>query len=241
MAEVKNVPLHVAIIMDGNGRWAKKRFLPRTAGHAAGSKIVENICELAFNKGVKYLTVYAFSTENWKRPDSEVKTIMNLLREYLKDCIKKSTKNNMRIRVIGERSRLDEDIQNQIKELEEASKNNTGLNFTVALNYGGRDDILRAARKAAHDYKDGKIDIDAFEEKDFAAYLDTKDIPDPDLLIRTSGEFRISNYMMWQLAYSEIYVTDVLWPDFNEAELDKALAYFVARDRRFGGIKTDGK
>ena len=147
----------------------------------------------------------------------------------------------MRIRVIGERSRLDEDIQNQIKELEEASKNNTGLNFTVALNYGGRDDILRAARKAAHDYKDGKIDIDAFEEKDFAAYLDTKDIPDPDLLIRTSGEFRISNYMMWQLAYSEIYVTDVLWPDFNEAELDKALAYFAARDRRFGGIKTDGK
>ena len=241
MAEVKNVPLHVAIIMDGNGRWAKKRFLPRTAGHAAGSKIVENICELAFNKGVKYLTVYAFSTENWKRPDSEVKTIMNLLREYLKDCIKKSTKNNMRIRVIGERSRLDEDIQNQIKELEEASKNNTGLNFTVALNYGGRDDILRAARKAAHDYKDGKIDIDAFEEKDFAAYLDTKDIPDPDLLIRTSGEFRISNYMMWQLAYSEIYVTDVLWPDFNEAELDKALAYFAARDRRFGGIKMDGK
>ena len=241
MAEVKNVPLHVAIIMDGNGRWAKKRFLPRTAGHAAGSKIVENICELAFNKGVKYLTVYAFSTENWKRPDSEVKTIMNLLREYLKDCIKKSTKNNMPIRVIGERSRLDEDIQNQIKELEEASKNNTGLNFTVALNYGGRDDILRAARKAAHDYKDGKIDIDAFEEKDFAAYLDTKDIPDPDLLIRTSGEFRISNYMMWQLAYSEIYVTDVLWPDFNEAELDKALAYFAARDRRFGGIKTDGK
>lgn len=241
MAEVKNVPLHVAIIMDGNGRWAKKRFLPRTAGHAAGSKIVENICELAFNKGVKYLTVYAFSTENWKRPESEVKTIMNLLREYLKDCIKKSTKNNMRIRVIGERSRLDEDIQNQIKELEEASKNNTGLNFTVALNYGGRDDILRAARKAAHDYKDGKIDIDAFEEKDFAAYLDTKDIPDPDLLIRTSGEFRISNYMMWQLAYSEIYVTDVLWPDFNEAELDKALAYFAARDRRFGGIKTDGK
>ncbi|HAP33286.1 MAG TPA: isoprenyl transferase [Lachnospiraceae bacterium] len=241
MAEVKNVPLHVAIIMDGNGRWAKKRFLPRTAGHAAGSKIVENICELAFNKGVKYLTVYAFSTENWKRPDSEVKTIMNLLREYLKDCIKKSTKNNMRIRVIGERSRLDEDIQNQIKELEEASKNNTGLNFTVALNYGGRDDILRAARKAAHDYKDGKIDIDAFEEKDFAAYLDTKDIPDPDLLIRTSGEFRISNYMMWQLAYSEIYVTDVLWPDFNEAELDKALAYFAARDRRFGGIKTDNK
>lgn len=241
MAEVKNVPLHVAIIMDGNGRWAKKRFLPRTAGHAAGSKIVENICELAFNKGVKYLTVYAFSTENWKRPESEVKTIMNLLREYLKDCIKKSTKNNMRIRVIGERSRLDEDIQNQIKELEEASKNNTGLNFTVALNYGGRDDILRAARKAAHDYKDGKIDIDAFEEKDFAAYLDTKDIPDPDLLIRTSGEFRISNYMMWQLAYSEIYVTDVLWPDFNEAELDKALAYFAARDRRFGGIKTDNK
>jgi undecaprenyl diphosphate synthase len=166
---------------------------------------------------------------------------MNLLREYLKDCIKKSTKNNMRIRVIGERSRLDEDIQNQIKELEEASKNNTGLNFTVALNYGGRDDILRAARKVAHDYKDGKIDNDAFEEKDFAAYLDTKDIPDPDLLIRTSGEFRISNYMMWQLAYSEIYVTDVLWPDFNEAELDKALAYFAARDRRFGGIKTDNK
>lgn len=237
MAEVKNVPLHVAIIMDGNGRWAKKRFLPRTAGHAAGSKIVENICELAFNKGVKYLTVYAFSTENWKRPDSEVKTIMNLLREYLKDCIKKSTKNNMRIRVIGERSRLDEDIQKQIKELEEASKNNTGLNFTVALNYGGRDDILRAARKAAHDFKDGKIDIDAFEEKDFAAYLDTKDIPDPDLLIRTSGEQRLSNFLLWQIAYSEFYIADCHWPDFNKDELIKAIEEYNKRDRRFGNAK----
>ena len=236
MAEVKNVPLHVAIIMDGNGRWAKKRFLPRTAGHAAGSKIVENIYELAFNKGVKYLTVYAFSTENWKRPDSEVKTIMNLLREYLKDCIKKSTKNNMRIRVIGERSRLDEDIQNQIKELEEASKNNTGLNFTVALNYGGRDDILRAARKAAHDYKDGKIDIDAFEEKDFAAYLDTKDIPDPDFMIRTSGEQRLSNYLLWQLAYAEFYFTPVPWPEFTPDELKKAIEEYDKRNRRFGGI-----
>jgi undecaprenyl diphosphate synthase len=233
-----NIPEHVAIIMDGNGRWAKMRHMPRTYGHAQGSRIVEKICESAFNRGVKYLTVYAFSTENWKRPQSEVNTLMDLLREYMKGCLKKSQKNNMRVRVIGDISALDTDLQKSIAELVDASKNNTGLNFTVALNYGGRDDILRAFKKAAVDYKAGKISLDSFTEKDFAAYLDTWDLPDPDLLIRTSGETRISNYMMWQLAYTEIYITDVLWPDFDDRELDAALRFYAHKDRRYGGVKS---
>lgn len=233
------IPQHVAIIMDGNGRWAKKRMMPRTYGHAQGSKTVEKICEDAYKMGIQYLTVYAFSTENWKRPKEEVDTLMNLLRDYMKDCIKTSKKNNMRVRIIGDISRLDEDLQQSIRSLEEASKDNTGLNFQVALNYGGRDELLRAAKKLAKDYAAGSVtqaQLDAMREEDFENYLDTKGIPAPELLIRTSGEVRLSNYMLWQLAYAEFYFTDVLWPDFDKKELQKAIEYYNKRDRRFGGV-----
>lgn len=229
-------PNHVAIILDGNGRWAKKRFLPRKAGHAAGSKTVEKICEDAYNLGINYLTVYAFSTENWKRPEDEVNALMKLLRQYLKDCIKRSTKNNMCVRVIGDITPLEEDMKESIRELEEATKDNTGLHFQVALNYGSRDELLRGFRKLAKEIENGERRADEIDETIFADCLDTKGIPDPDLMIRTSGEKRLSNFMLWQLAYTEFYFTDVLWPDFNKAELQKAIDYYNGRDRRYGGV-----
>lgn len=230
------IPRHVAIIMDGNGRWAKKRMMPRTYGHAQGSKTVEKICEDAYRMGIEYLTVYAFSTENWQRPKEEVDTLMNLLRDYMKDCIKTSKKNNMRVRIIGDITKLDTDLQESIKKLEEASAKNTGLKFQVALNYGGRDEILRAAKKFAVDYAANLSELDAVGEADFENYLDTAGIPSPELLIRTSGEVRLSNYLLWQLAYAEFYFTDVLWPDFDKKELQKAIEYYNKRDRRFGGV-----
>ncbi|MBP5159436.1 MAG: isoprenyl transferase [Lachnospiraceae bacterium] len=230
---------HIAIILDGNGRWAKKRHLPRKAGHRQGAKVVEDMCEIVWNHGIKYFTVYAFSTENWGRPDDEVASLMSLLRAYMKDCLKRSRKNNMRVRVIGDKSRLDEDLRESIRELEEASKDYTGLNFQVALNYGGRDEIRRAFVKACEEVKEGKLDPGQIDEARIASYLDTADIPDPDLLVRTSGEQRISNFLLWQLAYSEMYFTDVLWPDFDEKELEKAIEYFNTRDRRFGGHKPE--
>lgn len=232
----EKMPEHVAIILDGNGRWAKKRMLPRNVGHAQGSKAVEQICEDAHDLGIKYLTVYAFSTENWKRPKEEVDALMKLLDKYLKNCIERSNKNNMRVRVLGDISALDEGLQKKIVELEEKSKNNTGLNFQVALNYGSRDEILRAVKKVAADCKEGKISIEDIDEMYFEKGLDTADIPDPDLLIRTSGEQRLSNFLLWQLAYSEFYFTDVLWPDFNKKELIKAIEHYNKRDRRFGGV-----
>lgn len=234
-----NVPEHVAIILDGNGRWAKKRLMPRTYGHSAGAKNVEKICDDAYEMGIKYITVYAFSTENWKRPKDEVETIMKLLKNYLQDYLVKVKTNNMVFRVIGDRSGLREDIVADIEELESASKKNTGLNFTIAINYGSRDEILRAVKSFAKDAKEGKIDIDDLDEKDFSEYLDTREIPDPDLVIRTSGEQRLSNYLLWQLAYSEFYFTDVLWPDFNKKELMKAVKKYSERDRRFGKIKEE--
>ena len=230
------IPEHVAIILDGNGRWAKKRFMPRNYGHSQGAKTVEQICEDAWDIGIKYLTVYAFSTENWRRPDKEVKALMRLLRKYLKDCIERTAKNNMRVRVIGDITPLADDIKEKIVELEEVSKNNTGLNFQVALNYGGRDEIIRAIKKCASDCADGLIKPDDITEELFSERLDTSDIPDPDLLIRTSGEQRLSNFLLWQLAYTEFYFTDVLWPDFNKKELQKAIDYYASRDRRFGGV-----
>ena len=230
------IPRHIAIIMDGNGRWAKKRMMPRTYGHAQGSKTVEKICEDAYRMGIEYLTVYAFSTENWQRPKEDVDTLMNLLRDYMKDCIKTSKKNNMRVRIIGDITKLDTDLQESIKKLEEASANNTGLKFQVALNYGGRDEILRAAKKFAVDYAANLSELDAVREADFENYLDTAGIPSPELLIRTSGEVRLSNYLLWQLAYAEFYFTDVLWPDFDKKELQKAIEYYNKRDRRFGGV-----
>ncbi len=237
MDEKLNIPKHVAIIMDGNGRWAKKRFLPRTAGHVQGSKVAEQICEDAYNLGIKYLTIYAFSTENWNRPEKEVETLMNLLRKYMSDSIERSTKNNMKVRVLGDISRLPEDLRTSIIKLEEVTSKNTGLNFNVAINYGGRDELCRAMKNIAHDVKDGKVSEKDINEELINSYLDTAGMPYPDLLIRTSGELRTSNFLPWQLAYSEFYFTDVLWPDFNKKELEKAIEYYNKRDRRFGGVK----
>ena len=234
--ENKKVPEHVAIILDGNGRWAKKRLLPRKAGHVQGSKVVEQICEDAHDLGIKYLTVYAFSTENWKRPQDEVDALMKLLDKYLQNCIERSNKNNMRVRVLGDISVLDEKMQDKIKTLEEVSSGNTGLNFQVALNYGSRDEMLRAIKCCVNECKSGNISIDDIDEAYFGSKLDTGDIPEPDLLIRTSGEQRLSNFLLWQLAYTEFYFTDVLWPDFNKKCIDKAFKEYSLRKRRFGGV-----
>lgn len=241
MAQEKQlkIPQHVAIIMDGNGRWAKKRFLPRNAGHTQGSKRVEEICRAAHELGVKYLTIYAFSTENWSRPEDEVSALMKILRNYLKESIKKATENNMRVRVIGDRGRLDEDIRQSIQQLEEVSAANTGLNFQIALNYGARDEMLRAMRRLVADYREGRFEQEQLDEQLFSSYLDTAGIPDPDLLIRTSGEQRLSNFLMWQCAYTEFYFPEVLWPDFDKKELEKAIEEYTRRDRRFGGVKDD--
>ena len=232
-----NVPQHVAIILDGNGRWARSKGMPRNYGHAQGSKNVERICEEAWRMGIKYLTVYAFSTENWQRPKSEVDALMKLLRKYMKTCLKTAEKNDMKIRVIGDIRPLDEDIKKRILELEEASRNNGGLNFTIALNYGSRDEMIRAVKRLAQDCVDQKGKPEDIDEKLYAAYLDTRELPDPDLLIRTSGELRLSNYLLWQLAYSEFYFTDVPWPDFTKEELIRAIEHYNSRERRFGGIK----
>lgn len=235
--EEYEIPQHVAIIMDGNGRWAKKRLMPRNFGHKAGAKVVEQICEDAHELGIKYLTVYAFSTENWKRSVEEVTGIMNLLRRYLVDCIERASKNDMRVRVIGDRTALDTDIVEKINELEEKTKQYTGLNFTIALNYGGRDEIRRATVKLVRDVREGKLGEDEIDENIISSYLDTADMPDPDLMIRTSGEQRLSNYLIWQLAYAEYYYTDVLWPDFTIEDLKAAIRYYNGRERRFGGVK----
>ena len=234
-----NVPQHIAIILDGNGRWAKKKGMPRNYGHAQGSKNVERICEEAYKMGVKYLTVYAFSTENWNRPKGEVDALMKLLRNYMKTCLKTAEKNRMKVRVIGDLTGLDEDIRTRILELEEASKNNDGLNFQIAINYGSRDEMIRAMRKMTKDCADGRFAPEEITEELFEGYLDTHGIPDPDLLIRTSGELRLSNYLLWQLAYAEFYFTDVPWPDFSKEELEKAIEQYNSRDRRYGGIKED--
>lgn len=234
------IPQHIAIILDGNGRWAKSKGMPRNYGHAQGSKNVERICEDAYRMGVKYLTVYAFSTENWSRPKDEVDALMKLLRNYMKTCLRTAAKNDMKIRVLGDVTRLDEDIRARIMELEEATKNNGGLNFQIAINYGSRDEIIRAVRKLAKDCQEGRIAPEGIDEAVFEGYLDTHGIPDPDLLIRTSGELRLSNYLLWQLAYTEFYFTDVPWPDFTKEELVKAIEKYNARDRRYGGVK-EGK
>lgn len=232
-----NVPRHIAIILDGNGRWAKAKGMPRNYGHAQGSKNVEKICEEAWRMGIKYLTVYAFSTENWSRPENEVAALMKLLRNYMKTCLKTAAKNDMKIRVIGDIEPLDDDIKNRIRELETATINNGGLNFTIALNYGSRDELTRAAQKMAKDCADGKIKAEEIDESVFASYLDTHGIPDPDMMIRTSGEQRLSNYLLWQLAYSEFYFTDVPWPDFTKDELVKAIEEYNHRHRRFGKVE----
>ncbi len=231
-AGIMDVPQHVAIILDGNGRWAKAKGRPRNYGHIQGSKNVETICEEAWRMGIKYLTVFAFSTENWNRPRDEVDAIMSILRDYMKTCLKTAEKNDMKVRVLGDVTRLDEDIQDRIRELEESSKDNQGLNFQIAINYGSRDEITRAVRHLSQDCVDGKVKPEEITEETISQYLDTRGIPDPDLLIRTSGEMRISNFLLWQMAYTEFYFTDVLWPDFTKEDLEKAIEQYNARDRR---------
>lgn len=235
--EERKVPRHVAIILDGNGRWAKKRMLPRNAGHAAGSKNVEKICAAAWDMGIEYVTMYAFSTENWSRPKEEVDALMKLLHSYLKDCLKTSKKNNMQVRVIGDISKLDKDLQERIIELERVSAENTGLHFQVALNYGSRDEIKRSIISIANEVKEGSLLPEDITEDIISSHLDTSGISVPDLMIRTSGEQRLSNYLLWQLAYAEFYFTDVLWPDFSKKDLQKAVEFYQSRDRRFGGVK----
>ncbi len=230
------VPEHVAIILDGNGRWAKSKGMPRNYGHIQGAKAVENMCETAWNRGIKYLTVYAFSTENWSRPDDEVEALMGILRNYLKTCIKRARKNNMCVRVLGDKSRLAPDIQKSVEELEEISRDYTGLHFQVAINYGSRDEILRTINKIYADMESGRIEKGKVTNELLTSYLDTAGIPDPDLLIRTSGEQRLSNFLLWQLAYAEFYFTQVHWPDFDGRELEKAIEAYNKRERRYGGI-----
>lgn len=232
-----NIPKHVAIILDGNGRWAKKRLMPRQYGHARGAQVVEQICEDAYNMGIEYLTVYAFSTENWNRPDGEVKILMDIFSNYMVEKLEKVGQKNMKISFIGERSKLDPGMIQKIQDLEESTKDNTGLKFTVALNYGSRDEMVRAMRRMAQDVKEGRKEVSEITEESFAQYLDTAGLPDPDLLIRTSGEQRLSNYLLWQLAYTEFYFTDVMWPDFSKEELEKAVAWYSDRDRRYGKVK----
>lgn len=232
------IPKHVALILDGNGRWAKKRGLPRSMGHKEGCVTVEKTVELAARMGIEYLTVYGFSTENWKRSADEVGALMQLFRYYMVRLLKIASANNVRVRMIGDRLRFDQDIIDGINRLEDETKDNTGLTFVIAVNYGGRDEITRAVRKMMEDQKEGKLDAAEVSEKTIAFYLDTADMPDPDLLIRTSGEIRLSNYLLWQLAYTEIYVTDCLWPDFDREELVKAIQAYNKRDRRYGGVKA---
>lgn len=232
------VPNHIAIILDGNGRWAKKRGMPRSFGHVKGCENLEDICEVAKELGVKYLTVYAFSTENWKRSKEEVDGLMKLFRNYLKKCIKISQKNNMRVKVIGDITAFDSDIQESIEKLEDFSKDFTDLHFQIALNYGSRDEITRVVNRMLEDQKAGKLETPVSEDT-ISGYLDTAGLPDPDLMIRTSGELRLSNYLLWQLAYSEFYFTDVPWPDFKKEELVKAIEKYNERDRRYGGVKEE--
>lgn len=231
------IPKHVALILDGNGRWAKKRGLPRTMGHKEGCVTVEKTVEIAARMGIEYLTVYGFSTENWKRSSDEVGALMQLFRFYMVRLLKIASANNVRVKMIGDRTRFDQDIIDGINRLERETKDNTGLTFVIAVDYGGRDELTRAVRKLAADCCAGKLEPSAVTEQVLNSYLDTADIPDPDLLIRTSGELRLSNYLLWQLAYTELYVTDCLWPDFNQEELEKAIIAYNRRDRRFGGVK----
>lgn len=234
-----NMPNHVAIILDGNGRWARSKGMPRNYGHVQGAKTVETICEEAYRMGIRYLTVYAFSTENWNRPQEEVDALMKLLRNYMKTCLKTAAKNNMCVRVIGDKTGLDDDIRSRIGQLEEATKENTGLHFQIALNYGGRDEIVRAVRKLMEKAADGELKPEEVTEELLDNSLDTAGLPEPDLLIRTCNEQRISNFLLWQCAYTEFYFTPVAWPDFTKEELVKAVEAYNQRDRKYGKVREE--
>lgn len=229
-------PRHVAIIMDGNGRWAKMRGLPRTAGHKRGAEAVRNAVTAAIKLGVPYLTLFGFSAENWKRPEGEVRALMGLLRLYLRNEVAALHKNNVRLRVLGDLSRLEPDIVALIEQAEAKTAGNGGLTLILALSYGGRQELVAAARQLAADVRDGRIDVESIDEDSFAARLLTAGVPDPDLLIRTSGERRISNFLLWQCAYTEMLFLDLLWPDFSEEDLERAVRDFMCRDRRYGAV-----
>ena len=239
MEEGLKIPRHVAIILDGNGRWAKAKGMPRNYGHVQGAKTVEVICEEAYRMGIQYLTVYAFSTENWNRPKDEVDALMKLLRNYMKTCLTTAEKNRMCVRVIGDKTKLAPDLQESIARLEEATRNNDGLHFQVAINYGGRDEIARAVKKLGMRVQNGELKAQEITEEMINSSLDTGDLPDPDLLIRTCNEQRISNFLLWQLAYTEFYFTPVAWPDFSKEELMKAVEAYNRRDRKYGGLKEE--
>ena len=234
--DFENLPTHIAIIMDGNGRWAQKHNKTRTEGHEAGSKTLENLTKEMDTLGIQYVTVYAFSTENWKRPKAEVDFLMGLLRQYLKRHIRQAKRDNIKIRIIGDRSMLAKDIQKQITVLEEITENKTGLGLQIALNYGGRDEIIRSMQKIGKDLLHKKVMVEEINESLFEKYLDTALIPDPDLLIRTSGEIRLSNFLLWQLAYTELYFCEKYWPDFSMNDLYQAIYHFQQRKRRFGAL-----
>lgn len=235
-----DVPKHIGIIMDGNGRWAKKRWLPRVMGHRKGAEALDKLLTDAKGLGVKYLTVYAFSTENWKRAEDEVSGIMRLLREYINKYFGDPTL-DLKINSIGDLSRLNQDLQDDIARMKEGSKNKQGIVLTIAMNYGGRDEITRAVRQISEDVKNGKLQSDEITEATISSYLDTASLPDPELIIRTSGEMRTSNFLLWQSAYSEYYITDKLWPDFTVEDLKDAIAFYQSRDRRMGGRNEDKK
>ena len=231
------LPLHIGFIMDGNGRWATRQGLSRSEGHVAGANAFRRICEYGCDLGIKSMTFYAFSTENWSRPTDEVNTLMKLLRDYMKNCIKRANNNNMKVRVIGDKTALAEDIQESIRNLEEATSGNTGLKFTIAINYGSRDEIRRGVQSLAKQVAAGTLKPEEITEEKISASLDTAGYPDPDLMVRTSGEQRISNYLLWQCAYTEFYFTDIAWPEFDGDKLRQAIEAYSTRDRRFGNAK----
>lgn len=234
--DMNRIPKHIGIIMDGNGRWAQKRGLPRTAGHREGVKRVTEIVEAAFNINIKYLSLYAFSTENWKRPRSEVEALMKLLIQYIRKEIDRINKNNIKVQTMGDISKLPPSVIKEVNRAIELTKNNTKMVLNIGLNYGGRDEIITAVKNILDDVKLGKISKEDIDNKTFSNYLYTKDMPDPDLLIRPSGELRLSNFMLYQVAYTEFWYSDIFWPDFKEQHLYQAIIDYQKRDRRFGGI-----
>jgi len=235
--EPDRLPRHIAIVMDGNGRWATRRALPRSAGHAAGAETFRKVATYCKNIGVEYLTVFAFSTENWKRPDEEVGTIMQLLEKYLNEALGKMERDKVKMKFLGDISALSPELQKLISDTEELSKTFDGVQVNICVNYGGRDEIVRAAANYAKDFAEGNMPKRELTDDIFSSYMYSASIPDPDLIIRPSGEMRLSNFLLWQSAYSEFYITDVLWPDFDEHELDRAIIAYQARDRRYGGLK----
>lgn len=235
MKDLVKVPQHVAIIMDGNGRWAGKRRLPRIAGHRAGAKAVREAVEAARSLGVKVLTLYTFSTENWKRPKKEIDALFGMLEQYLEKERNKLVKNDIKLSVIGRIEDLPEGVRQKLRSVMDATKNNKSLTLNLALNYGGRAEILDAVRRMAQDSKDGRLEPSSIDEALFSRYLYTRELPDPDMLIRTSGEMRISNFLLWQISYTELYVTKTLWPDFKRKDFEKAVKEYQKRTRRFGG------